>query len=115
MSWQRLRVSRRCWFCPTIIEPGDLVRLGVHTPATWCVACALAKLDETPPATVLDPAPPPGPVAPVAAVAVPETLFDLEPDDTKFKHADARLALEQLRNRFTEPAASPNAEGGDES
>lgn len=112
MSWQLLRLARRCWFCPTVIEPGDLARLGVHTPAVWCVVCAKAKLGETPPAAFLAPTPTP---TPAAAAAAPETLFALEPDGTKFKHADARLALEQLRSRITEPAASPDALEGDES
>lgn len=103
MSWQLLRLARKCWFCPTVIEPGDLARLGELTPAVWCVACAAAKLGETPPAPFLDPPPPP---ATVLEAAKAETLFDLDPLGAKFKHADARLALEQLRNSIATRGAT---------
>ncbi len=112
MSWQLLRLSRRCWFCPTILEAGDLARMGEHTPGVWCVACALRQLGETPPAEFLAPASPPLVVEPAPAQ---DTLFELGPAGAKLKHADARLALEQLRTRITEQAeaAVPAPEGGD--
>lgn len=112
MSWQLLRVARRCWFCPTVIEPGDLARQGKHTPGVWCVACALRHLGETPPSEFLTPVLPP-PVAEPAPAQ--DTLFELDPSGAKLKHADARLALEQLRTRIAEQtaAAVPVADGGD--
>lgn len=113
MSWQLLRLARRCWFCPTVLEAGDLARLGEHTPGVWCVACALRQLGETPPAEFLAPATPPP-----AIEAPPEqdTLFDLTPEGAKLKHADARLALDELRSRIAEQAAAagPAPEGGDQ-
>lgn len=113
MSWQLQRLARKCWFCPTVIEPGDLARLGVNTPAVWCVACAKTKLGETPPADVLDPPAPHDLGAPVTAPPAPEPLFALEPDGAKFKHADARLALEQLRARITPADGAIETTGGE--
>jgi len=97
MSWQLLRLARRCWFCPTVIESGDLARLGEHTPGVWCVACALRQLGETPPAEFRAPATP-TPVPAPAAPAPQPTLFEASELTGQFKHIDARVALDRLRS-----------------
>lgn len=96
MSWRLVRLACRCWFCPTPIEAGDLARYGDKTPAVWCVACAAKSLNDHPPAEFLAPAEA-EPAPAVEAPAAQPTLFGVDEMTGRFKHADARVALDRAR------------------
>lgn len=55
MSWARATVASACSFCDGVIAPGAPVRRGVQVLGyRWCVACAVARLGEEPPAVLDD-------------------------------------------------------------